>query len=237
MHEVKRVGIKGFRRLSDVSIEMRPMMVMIGANGSGKTSFMDALSLIASSAEGGLNRCLSDMGGASETITRGWHDYMSFNADMGVQDYEPLKYSMSIAVQGHTYSVAQESLTQARDGYQQPFKHIESVYKDIRYFHTEENRLLKPNWDFNYLESSLSQVPKLYREAEELRRTLSAVTQYHVLDVGPRAPIKLPQQLRPVEFPGENGENLIPFLVNLRETNRDKYEAIEDTLRVAYPGF
>ena len=84
---------------------------------------------------------------------------------------------------------------------------------------------------------SLSQVPKLFREAEDLRRTLSAVTQYHMLDVGPRAPVKLPQQLRPVELPGENGENLVPFLFNLRETDRDKYEAIEDALRVAFPGF
>ena len=87
------------------------------------------------------------------------------------------------------------------------------------------------------MESSLSQVPKLFREAEELRRTLSAVTQYHALDVGPRAPIKLPQQLRPVDLPGENGENLVPFLFNLRESNPEKFEAIEDTLRVAYPGF
>jgi predicted ATPase len=37
--------------------------------------------------------------------------------------------------------------------------------------------------------------------------------------------------------PGENGEYLIPFLYNLRETTTDKYEAIEDSLRVAFPGF
>ena len=237
MHEVKSVGIEGFRRLRDISVDMRPMMVMVGANGSGKTSFMDALSLVAYSAEGGLNRRLSEMGGAAETITRGRQEDMKFRADMEVPDHNPLKYSMSISTQGHTYTLSQESLTQAREGYSQPFKHIESAYRDIRYFGTEENRLLRPNWEFNYLESSLSQVPKLFREAEELRRTLSAVTQYHVLDVGQRAPIKLPQLLRPVELPGENGENLVPFLFNLRETNYDKYEAIEDALRVAYPGF
>ena len=237
MHEIRRVGIEGFRRLRDVSIDMRPMMVMVGANGCGKTSFMDALALLASSAEGGLNRRLTDMGGVSETTTRGRQQDMSFSADMEVPDHNPLKYGMSIAAQGHTYSVSQESLTQTRPGYSQPFKHIESTYRDIRYFDTEEGRLLRPNWQFNYFESSLSQVPKLFREAEELRRSLSAVTQYHVLDVGIRAPVKLPQQLRPVDLPGENGENLVPFLFNIRETNSDKYEAIQDTLRVAYPGF
>ena len=150
----------------------------------------------------------------------------------------PLEYSLSIAIQGHGYSISQESLTQVRHaGFSQPFKHIESVHKDIRYFDPDESHLLRPTWEFNYLESSLSQVPKLFREAEDLRRTLSGVTQYHVLDVGSRAPVKLPQQLRPVDLPGENGEDLVPFLYNLRETDRDKYEAIEDALRVAYPGF
>ena len=237
MHEVKRIGIEGFKRLLDITIDMRPMMVMIGANGSGKTSFMDALSLVAASAEGGLNRRLNDMGGAAETITRGRSEDMSFSADMEVPNHNPLIYSMSVAAQGQAYSISQESLTQVRPGFSQPFKHIESVYKDIRYFDTDEHHLIRPNWEFNYFESSLSQVPRLFREAEDLRRTLSAVTQYHVLDVGPRAPVKLPQQLRPAELPGENGESLVPFLFNLRETDGDKYEAIEDALRVAYPGF
>ena len=238
MPKVKRIGIQGFKRLLDISLDMRPMMVMIGANGSGKTSFMDALSLVAASAEGGLNRRLNDMGGAAEILTRERSENMSFSADMEVPGHNPLEYRMSVAVQGQTYSVSQESLTQVRTGgFAQPFKHIESVYKDIRYFDSDENHLIRPNWEFNHFESSLSQVPKLFREAEDLRRTLSAVTQYHMLDVGPRAPVKLPQQLRPVELPGENGENLVPFLFNLRETDQDKYEAIEDALRVAFPGF
>ena len=238
MNKVKRIGIQGFKRLLDISMDMRPLMVMIGANGSGKTSFMDALSLVATSAEGGLNRRLNDMGGAAEILTRERSEDMSFSAEMEVPNHNPLEYSMSIAVQGQAYSISQESLTQLRTGgFAQPFKHIESVYKDIQYFDTADNHLIRPNWAFNYFESSLSQVPKLFREAEDLRRTLSAVTQYHVLDVGPRAPVKLPQQLRPVELPGENGENLVPFLFNLRETDQDKYEAIEDALRVAFPGF
>ena len=50
--KINRIGIEGFRRLKDIDIEMRPMMVMIGANGVGKTSFMDALSLLSASAKG-----------------------------------------------------------------------------------------------------------------------------------------------------------------------------------------
>ena len=63
------------------------------------------------------------------------------------------------------------------------------------------------------------------------------MTQYHVLDVSQRAPVKLPQQLRLATLPGENGEDLAPFLYNLRESHDGKYEAIEDSLRAAFPGF
>lgn len=77
----------------------------------------------------------------------------------------------------------------------------------------------------------------MFEQPEEFRRTLSSVTQYHVLDVGPRAPVKLPQQMKPALLPGADGENLLPFLYNLRESSRDRYEAIEDTLRAAFPGF
>ena len=70
MHEVKRIVIEGFRRLSHVDIEMRPVMAMIGANGVGKTSFMDALTLLSSSAKGSMNDRLTEMGGVSDVITR-----------------------------------------------------------------------------------------------------------------------------------------------------------------------
>jgi len=47
----------------------------------------------------------------------------------------------------------------------------------------------------------------------------------------------LPQQLKPVVSPGSDGENLIPFLFGLREEHPDRYEALIDTLRVAFPTF
>jgi len=53
----------GFRRLYDVNIALRPLMVLIGTNGSGKTSFLDAWSLLAASANKELARTLSRLGG------------------------------------------------------------------------------------------------------------------------------------------------------------------------------
>ncbi|MGO8673700.1 MAG: AAA family ATPase, partial [Capsulimonadaceae bacterium] len=59
MNKLNRLHICGFRRLKDVDLEIRPMMVMIGANGVGKTSVLDAVSLLSASASGNLREKLS----------------------------------------------------------------------------------------------------------------------------------------------------------------------------------
>jgi predicted ATPase len=40
MRAFHRIEIDGFRRLKGVNLELRPLCVLIGANGAGKTSFL-----------------------------------------------------------------------------------------------------------------------------------------------------------------------------------------------------
>jgi predicted ATPase len=184
-----------------------------------------------------LNQYLNDLGGVAAVITRDRVGDIALSAEMDVPNYEPLQYNIQVAPRGQNYSIAEEALTQARAGYFVPFKHVESQHGVVRYYDPAGSRLVQPDWVYDSQESALSQVPRMFPEPENLRRILSSVTQYHVLDVGRRAPVKLPQQLRPAMLPGENGEDLAPFLYNLRETNHGKYEAVEDSLRAAFPGF
>lgn len=237
MHEVKRIRVEGFRRLREIEIEMRPLMVMIGANGVGKSSLLDAITLLSASATGKLNRTLNEMGGVADVLSRGRTGDIVLDASMEVPGHKPLEYALHIEPRGQSYGIPRELLAQARIGYPEPFKHIESHYDDIRYFDINTGKLFRPEWEHNPLESSLSQVPKMFRQPEELRRVLGSVTQYHVLDVGRRAPVKLPQQMKPADLPGADGEELIAFLFCLREGNRDRYDAIEDALKAAFRGF
>jgi predicted ATPase len=47
----------------------------------------------------------------------------------------------------------------------------------------------------------------------------------------------LPQAVRPALLPGPNGEDLVSCLLSLRESDRHCFDAIEDALRSAFPGF
>jgi len=236
-YRLKRIRIQGFRRLKDLDLPIRPLVVLIGPNSVGKTSLLDAFSLLGASAAGKLNATISEMGGLSSVVTRGETSELSFSLDLEVPSDEPLRYEIRLAVRGPGYAIVEERLTQEHEGDDVPFKHIDSREGDIRYFETEERKLVRPNWEHDPLETSLAQVPKLYRQPEELRTMLAGMARRHLLDVGPNAPIRLPQRLRPAPHPGVHGEELVPYLYHLRESAPERYETIEDTLRSAFPRF
>ena len=164
-------------------------------------------------------------------------DLRKVMVDMEVPGYQPLEYEVHLGPKGTGHSISREVLSQMQEGHTGPFKHIDSSDRDVRYYEIDKNKLVRPNWEHNPMETSLSQVPKMFRQPEELRRILATATQYHVLDVGPRAPVKLPQQMKPALLPGSDGGDLVPYLYYLRESDKDRFAAVVDTLKVAFRDF
>ena len=244
MNTFERIHIQGFRRLFDVDIKLNPLNVLIGANGSGKTSILDVFSLLANSASGTLNESLSEQNGIDANLSNltaanaGKARFMSFELAMPVPNYKPIEYRLAIAPQGTTYQIANEQLSQHGDR-SAPFKHIVAQHDNIAYYEWKQAKkgLVRPNWEYNAKESALSQVPKMFREPEDFRKRLASSTHYHVLDVGRRAPIRLPQQMRDATLPGHDGEDIISCLYTVRETDPDRFEMIEATLRAGFPDF
>jgi len=236
-YRIRRIAIEGFRRLRSLDIPVRPFMVLIGANGVGKTSFLDALTLLSASAAGRLSETLSLFGGVAKLLTRGKCEEIALAVEMDVPGYEPLRYRLQMEPRGAGSSITQETLLQQNSNHPRPFFYIDAHHGRVEYYNTETKRLDVPDWDYNPGETALSQVPKMFRQPEALRRVLATATQYHTLDVGPRAPVKLPQPVKPAALPGANGEALLPFLYSLRESDRPRFEAVTDALRAAYPDF
>ena len=69
MQRFLNLTVRGFRRLAEVDLELRPLTVLIGANGVGKSSLLDALSILASSAQGNLSAAVSEMSGLAAMTT------------------------------------------------------------------------------------------------------------------------------------------------------------------------
>ncbi|MDM8551449.1 AAA family ATPase [Desulfobacterales bacterium HSG2] len=234
----KKIGIRGYRRLFSVNMEMRPLSVMIGANGVGKTSLLEVFSLLAASADGKLRETLSRSGGLQDILTCGRAEHVTFQLSAEASDNEQLDYDLTLRLRGISYEIASESLIQ-RDRESQPVRHISSEGPDIVFRNTESGKPEQITWEHSPFETSLSQSPRTYGTAETFRKRLASCTHYsaYSLDIGYNAPIRLPQKMQPATHPGANGEDLISCLYYLRETERDRFEAVEDTLAVAFPGF
>ena len=240
MNIFEKLVVRGFRRLASVDIPLKPLNVLIGANGSGKTSLLDVFTLLAASATGSLSKTTSDMGGIRANITNlGSSDCsgIEFKLARKVPGQNPIEYELRVEPQGVDYTIANEQLRQDR-GYSNSMLYVTSSRGYVQYFEpTIERKLVRPTWEYNPTESALSQVPRMFAEPEEFRRQLASSTHYHVLDVSPKAPVRQPQTMRNAMLPGRNGEDLVSCLYMIRETNEALFETIQDTLRAGFPNF
>src|SRR5436190_12206726 len=97
MSRFEYLHVRGFRRLHDLELELRPLCVLIGANGSGKTSLLDVFSLLAASASGKLAEKISEFQGMSALLTVDQAQEMSFELAMSVPSHHPLVYDLTLS--------------------------------------------------------------------------------------------------------------------------------------------
>jgi predicted ATPase len=46
MTALKRIQVKGFKSIREMDLELRPLNILIGANGSGKSNFLSVFRLL-----------------------------------------------------------------------------------------------------------------------------------------------------------------------------------------------
>lgn len=229
-----RLSVKGYRRLKSVDIPLRPLNVLIGGNGVGKSSVLDVFRLMAASAGGGLQTAVAQTGAFPMLLTADRRtSNMTITAVTRQDGDAELIYELGLLMAGFSYSLGDERLTRnPLSNAENPLRYLQAQGTTVRYF--QDGNAIEPDWDYNHAETALSQIPKSYREAESFRRTLMDVSDiYHTLDVSVRSAVRTPQMINPAQTPGVNGEELVSCLYTMRETVPDRFEAVEEALRVA----
>jgi len=236
--------VEGYRSLVDVTLPLRPLNVMIGPNACGKTSFLEVFELLRDAIRERLAEGLERRGGLNAVLSKVVQGPDRPRSELAVdveseQSPEPMYYRFELAPRDIGYLVALEELEWKRE------PSAPTAYRYIN-VHLERGWYADPAGDgvlvaldeaYHHGELALAQVRKMHAEVEALRDTLAGTRAYGFLDVGSRSIVRLPQALTPTTSPGANGENLYSALYNLRATQSDAYEHIEEVLHIAFPGF
>ena len=71
MLTVNKISVKGFKSIGDAEVELRPVNVLIGANGSGKSNLIEVFSLLRAVCAGRLQDYVARAGGAGRILHYG----------------------------------------------------------------------------------------------------------------------------------------------------------------------
>ena len=229
-----QIQIKGYRALADVTLDLHPLTVMIGPNGCGKTSLLEVFQLLKEAAQGRLGEAIANLGGFMSVLTRTSDvpSRMEFALKVDINSQlspGPISYHLALepGSQGVGFVSVLERLSQLKPG-TGPHHYIDSS---------------APAGTELKLSKRLSEDKGLFfkpeTEPDVFRDILTKIHPLGFLDVTPRAPIRLPQTLTPVIYPGRNGESLFAALYNMRESKATlpSYERIIETLRLGFPDF
>jgi predicted ATPase len=72
---LKRLEVKHFKSLDDFSIDFEPFTVLIGQNGSGKSTVLQALDLLGAFLRGNVNHYLERLGWEAEDLRSKTNDF------------------------------------------------------------------------------------------------------------------------------------------------------------------
>lgn len=210
------ITIEGFRSIRSLEkLALGPINVLIGANGSGKTKFVETFSFLRAISAGRLRRYVLWSGGAGRLLHFGHLRTPRMTLHLAfAENREQYRIDLrATSVDG--LEIARET-TWSRDS--------------ANGSPPREERLAPDSGG----EAGVSRVGST-GAADLIRRRLDGLRVYHFHDTSVHAPLRRTANVHDRHFLHADGGNLPAFLYLLREEFPDSYEFIRKTVRLANP--
>jgi len=209
----------GFKSIHQMALDLRPINVLIGANGAGKSNLIDVFHLLKSIQNNGLQLHIGKAGGANcllhygVSVTNEISICLSLNTDKA-----SISYRMRLtATVGDTLIFAEESLWGLINGQSTPYAqnlgagHKETLLNTAAY----QNDL----------------IPKAVNKIIENYQV------FHFHDTSETARLRGNCDIENNQALMSDGRNLAAILYKLREIKRPYYDRIVKTIRLIAPFF
>lgn len=116
---LRRVVLKNYKSIGSCDVVLGALTFLVGANGSGKSNFLDALHFVRDALTGSLDNALSDRGGLNEVRRRstGHPHNFGLRLDFVLPDGPSGFYAFTVAaLEGGAYEVRREECCLGRRG-------------------------------------------------------------------------------------------------------------------------
>ena len=216
MPAVDNIRIRGFKSIRDLEVELRPVNVLVGANGSGKSNFIGAFPFLREIRSGRLQSYVTQAGGADRVL----HFGSANTPEAGIH--------ISFMNQVNQYRIG---LTPTADDRISPTNEFVYFWDKERGFEKPfEQHLPGRAGEAGISESHLG-------IAQFVRGHLDSWRLYHLHDTGFHSPMKKTADVRDNRFLRDDGSNLAAFLHLLSQKHESSYRLIRRTVQLAAPFF
>ena len=221
MAALKSVGLRGWKSIKNAQLSLKPLNVLIGANGSGKSNFVSFFKLLNEMIGGHLQEYIGVSGGAQSLLHYGPKQTPILEAELKFQtDTGESGYSIRLANAAvDTLIFTEEQLTFHRQGYPQPkSEHLGAGHK----------------------ESGLTGLAQSEnRTVQVLRHLVRSCRVFHFHDTSAEAGIRQFGYIEENKHLRPDARNLAALLYRYQQTNelRPAYDRIVATIRQINPQF
>lgn len=208
-----RIEVTGFKSIRELKLDLRPLNVLIGVNGSGKSNFIALFRLLNKMVEGNFQVFVREQEGANSFL------------------YFGRKTTKQIAIQ----------LTFGRNAYRCVWGSTVDdrlcFVAETSVFYGDHTSKVERALRTGHEESRLSEMSKRDNIARYVHTSLTSWKVYHFHDTSDSAPVKAIGDINDNLYLRLDASNLAAFLYRLKNANSAHYEAIRDTIRMVAPFF
>ena len=228
MTALSAITIKGFRSIGSVeNLAIRPINVLIGANGSGKSNFLGVFKLLQAIRAGRLQDYVARAGGADRILHFGAKVTENLTIRVAFGEGHPqYEITLGIAHDDRMFP-SSEGMHSREEGIPYPI-------------HTQLGLRMPGERTFEAEISKTRRVPPddpwaWEMAVVEIQDHLERWRVYHFLDTGASSPIKKHNDLHDNRFLRPDAANLAAFLYLLHEKHSSEYDLIRRTVRLVAP--
>ena len=234
MTALSAITIKGFRSIGSAEdLAIRPINVLIGANGSGKSNFLGVFKLLQAIRAGGLQNYVARAGGADRILHFGAKVTENLTIRVAFEDGSVWYEITMVATEGDRMHVIPNEFIHLRDDEEHRQSlvqlhagmlsseiksgNLDSIYVAYPALMGIEAGIGSP--DLRKLDVPVSVA------VADIQDHLERWRVYHFLDTGSTSPIKKHNDLHDNRFLRPDGANLAAFLYLLREKYASEYDS------------